>query len=101
MHLTLVTDDDALATRYESLYDWLAGEPDLRPFVALDKRAPAPGEMGSVTDAVMIAVGSGGFLTVLAGALGAWLSQARNRNVRIEIKDKRGGERHIVLEAQG
>lgn len=100
MHLTVIADDGSRSTQYESLYDWLVTEPDLRSRVTLDKRPPAPGELGLGADALTIAVGSGGALSVLAGALGAWLFQVRDRGVRIEIHEKRNGDRSIVLDTR-
>jgi hypothetical protein len=85
---------------YESLYDWLTTEPDLRPVVGLEKRPPRIGELGSVIDALTIAVDSGGTLTILAGALRAWLGRERNRGARLEITDRPKGGRKIVLDAR-
>ncbi|GIM89918.1 hypothetical protein Ato02nite_017110 [Paractinoplanes toevensis] len=44
---------------------------------------PKPGEMGSLTDALVVAAGSGGAITALAGALISWL---RHRTTDLTIK---------------
>lgn len=100
MYLTLTVEDGSLPAQYEELFDWLTSEPDLRSRVALEKRPPAPGELGSVIDALTIAAGSGGALTVLAGALGAWLSRVRNRGVRIEVRERSNGDRSVIFDAR-
>ncbi|MEV6694962.1 hypothetical protein AB0M35_26145 [Micromonospora sp. NPDC051196] len=104
MYLTLSADENThesgVEPLYEDLCDWLVTEPDLRPLVSLHKRTPRQGELGGLVEALTIAVGSGGAITVLAGALGVWLSRARNRAVRIEIRQQRGGGRTIVLDAR-
>jgi hypothetical protein len=100
MYLTLAVDDDSVPAQYEGLFDWLATEPDLRPLVRLEKRPPASGELGGVIDALSIAVESGGALTVLAGALGAWLSRVRNRSMRVEVRERANGDRSVVFDTR-
>ncbi|MFG2040900.1 hypothetical protein [Dactylosporangium sp. NPDC048998] len=92
--------DAPSSARYEDLQDWLAGEPDLRPLVKRETLPPRQGELGGVVGALTVAVGSGGALTVLAGALGAWLAQERNRRARIKIELRRGRLRSIELDAE-
>ncbi|MET7375936.1 effector-associated constant component EACC1 [Micromonospora arida] len=91
---------DRIESQYESLHDWLATEPTLRPMVALKKRSPQHGELGGLTEALSIAVTPGGAITVLAGALGVWLARATNRGVRIEIRQQRNGTRTVLLNAR-
>ncbi len=74
----------------ESLTDWLRGEPGLTR-VTLTGRAPAPGEMGSVLDAVTVALGAGGALSVLASSLRVWFAQPRRSDVRLKIRRADGG----------
>lgn len=96
MYLTLATDQGSLLTRYEDLLDWLTSEPDLRPGVKPVRAAPAPGELGGLIEALEIAVGSGGAVTVLAGGLRMWLS--RNRDVHISVRD---GDRSMEIDGPG
>jgi len=51
--------------------------------VDLQQADPKPGEMGSLTDAVVVAAGSGGAITAIAGALVSWL---RHRTTDLTIK---------------
>ena len=44
------------------------------------------GELGALGDALVVAVGAGGVLPVLATSLYAWLSQPRRSDVRIRIQ---------------
>ncbi|MFJ4095421.1 hypothetical protein ACIPYS_27860 [Kitasatospora sp. NPDC089913] len=78
------------AAEAESLTDWLRGEPGLTR-VTLTGRAPAPGEMGSVLDAVTVALGAGGALSVLASSLRVWFAQPRRSDVRLKIRRTDGG----------
>ena len=100
MQLTVTVDGGSGSALYEALFDWLAGEPELRPVVALEKRAPAAGDLGGMIDAITVVAASGGTLPVLAGSLRAWLSQPRNQGVRVEISEKSDGSRKVVLDAR-
>lgn len=74
----------------ESLDDWLRGERELAGRVKLTGPPPRKGELGALTEALIVAVGSGGAITVvgaaLAGALKAWLSQPRRSDVTLKIR---------------
>lgn len=74
----------------ESLDDWLRGERELAGRVKLAGPAPRAGELGALTETLVVAVGSGGAITVvgaaLAGALKAWLSQPRRSDVTLKIR---------------
>jgi hypothetical protein len=74
----------------ESLQDWLALEPELRPHVRAVGRAPIEGHLGSVTDLLTVAVGAGGALSVLASSLRVWLNQPRRSDVHIIIHGSDG-----------
>jgi hypothetical protein len=73
----------------ESLDEWLGGERGLAGRVKLARSAPRDGEMGAVSESLVVAVGSGGAITVagaaLAGALKAWLGQGRRSDVRVKV----------------
>ncbi|GIF23567.1 hypothetical protein Ate02nite_62970 [Paractinoplanes tereljensis] len=55
----------------------LSGPVDLR------EADPQPGEMGSLSDALVVAAGSGGAITALAGAVVSWL---RHRTTDLTLK---------------
>jgi len=74
----------------ESLDRWLQAEPALSGKVKLTKPVPQEGELGSLTDALVVSVGSGGALSVLAASLHAWLSQPRRSDVRIRLRGDNG-----------
>jgi hypothetical protein len=74
----------------ESLNDWLRGERELVGRVSVAGAKPREGELGALADALVVAVGSGGTLSVLATALKAWLSQPRRSGIRIRVQDGQG-----------
>ncbi|MGI8335855.1 effector-associated constant component EACC1 [Actinomadura scrupuli] len=74
----------------ESLGDWLRGEPELAGRVRGEGAAPRPGELGAALDVLVVAVGSGGALTVLGKSLSTWLTQPRRSQVRIRVKGEAG-----------
>jgi len=80
-----VSIDESSPAGLESLYDWLRGEAALAGKVRVTGHSPQEGELGALPEALVIAVGSGGTLSVLAGALKAWISLPRRTNVRIQV----------------
>jgi hypothetical protein len=93
MDIVVSVNDPALQ---ESLLDWLRGDPELRPAVKKRYAAPEPGELGTIADAIMISVGSGGALTVLASALKAWVHRPRGKHVALRISR---GEETMEIDA--
>ena len=81
------------AATLESLSDWLREEQELAGRVSLCAPTPSEGELGALPDALVVAVGSGGMLSVLATSLKAWLAQPRRSHVRIRI---RSGDGRVV-----
>jgi Effector Associated Constant Component 1 len=79
-----------------SLRLWMLDVCGLRGPIDLRPAAARPGEMGSVTDALVVAAGSGGALTSLAGALVSWLRH-RTSDVTIKVVRPDGS----VLEFEG
>lgn len=69
----------------ESLHSWLCREHDLAGRVKFTGGTPREGELGALAEALVVAVGSGGALSVLAGSLKAWLSLPRRSDVRIRV----------------
>ena len=90
VRISLISGDDA---DLESLDDWLRGERELTGRVAHATAPPQQGEMGVPPEALIVAVGSGGTLSVLAAALKAWVSLPRRSDVRIKIQ---GVDGHVV-----
>jgi len=74
----------------ESLQDWLRADRELAGRVMPAVRRPREGEMGVPADALVVAVSSGGVLSVLAAALKAWVSLPRRSDVRIKIQGADG-----------
>jgi Effector Associated Constant Component 1 len=64
--------------------------------VDLRRADPKPGEMGSLSDALVVAAGSGGAITALAGALVSWLHH-RTTDVTVKITRPDG----TALEVEG
>ena len=78
------------AEALESLDDWLKDEPRLAGRVRMSGNVPGEGELGALGEALVVAVGSGGTLSVLATSLHAWLSQPRRSDVRIRVQGDNG-----------
>jgi hypothetical protein len=98
MEITLSVPADERVDTLESLRSWLAYEPELAGAVTPVPAATRPGALSWKTDALLVALGSGGTLSVLAGSLKAWFNQPRNADVRIEIHD--GADRYVIIDAQ-
>jgi hypothetical protein len=81
----------------ESLDGWLRVEPELAGRVSVAGPEPGAGELGVLGDALVVAVGSGGTLSVLAMSLKAWLSQPRRSAVRIRVQC--GGGKAVEIDA--
>jgi hypothetical protein len=47
---------------------------------------PGDGELGALADVLVVAVGSGGTLSVLATSLKAWLARPHGQHVRIRVR---------------
>jgi Effector Associated Constant Component 1 len=74
----------------ESLDDWLQAEPALSGKATPSRPVPQEGELGSLADALVVSVGSGGALSILAASLHAWLSQPRRSDVRLRLRGDNG-----------
>jgi hypothetical protein len=74
----------------ESLDTWLRQEPGLSGRVRLSRPRPEPGQLGALSEALIVAVGAGGTVSVLASSLGAWLSRPRGGQVRIKVRGAGG-----------
>jgi hypothetical protein len=73
-----------------SLEDWLLREPRLADCpVNLPPAVPAQGQMGAISEVLVVALGSGGTGAVLAGALTMWL-RTRVNDLTIRIHTPNG-----------
>jgi Effector Associated Constant Component 1 len=81
----------------ESLDEWLHQEPVLAGRITALVSEPRAGELGALSQALVVAVGSGGVLSVLAASLRAWLSLPRRSDIRVEVHGPDG--RSVVLDA--
>lgn len=68
-----VVGRDAAGVELRSLFAWLAGEEEFRGRVRLVEAAPEPGTLGGWPEAVVVALGQGGAVTVLAGVVISWI----------------------------
>lgn len=75
-----------------SLHEWLREEPELRGRVKPEQRPPRPGEMGSVTDVLLVTVSGGGAATALFTSLRTWFAQPRRSDVEIKVVNEDGSE---------
>ncbi len=86
METRLVVEGADSAAALVSLNEWLRRTDGLRSRVRLTQKAFAPGEMGGVFDALVVAAGAGGALTVLANSLSVWLRQPRRSTVTVSVE---------------
>ncbi|MER7674101.1 hypothetical protein ABTY61_37360 [Kitasatospora sp. NPDC096128] len=76
MDVQLTLEGSPVVGELDSLRSWLAGVPELRGRTSPVERQVA-GTMGSVMEALAVALGPGGLATGLATALFAWIRQQR------------------------
>ncbi|UGT44537.1 hypothetical protein LTV02_14585 [Nocardia yamanashiensis] len=80
-----------------SLRHWLAAEDEFRGHVEFEETDIDVGEMGSFAEALIVAVGSGGALTVLSNSIQTWLQQQRSA-VAIKMSNSNGDCVEITAE---
>jgi hypothetical protein len=78
------------------LAEWLADENELRGRVRAGRPRISGTELGSVTDLLTVALGTGGAGTVLASSIVTWL-QTRRTSAKITVKSPRGS---VTLDIQ-
>jgi hypothetical protein len=81
--------------KLSALREWLVEEDDLRGRVCWAPAVVGPGQMRTVGDVRLVAVGSGGVLTVLASSLPTWLTR-RGSDIEITPKKNPDGRRTEV-----
>lgn len=98
MKVQLSVQGDKPVEGLEELSDWLRLESELRGLISSGAAVPGPGELGALSDILMVAVGSGGALSVLAASLKTFLAQPRRSDVRIVVTSPSG--RRVELDAK-
>ncbi|WP_280432624.1 effector-associated constant component EACC1 [Nocardia brasiliensis] len=99
MHVRVeIVGNDASYSDLVSLRQWLAGEDEFRGRVRIADAPSSPGGMGGIGDALIVGLGSGGAIAVLAGSLNVWL---QNQRSAITIKILSAAEREIEITAEG
>jgi hypothetical protein len=93
--VSLQVDGDDSGEGLAELHEWLRQEPELRGHVTPVAAEPKPGELGTITDLLSVAVGGGGALTVLTASLKSFFAQPRRSDVRITIRTADGRSMEI------
>jgi Effector Associated Constant Component 1 len=103
MDVEVMTGGVASGDELLSLRTWLLDEPEFRGRVSLRETPPQPGKMGPITDALVLALASGGgvvlaraALRTLGSVLVAWL---RSRTGQVEVTARRADGAEVTLSA--
>ncbi len=91
----VIAGPDVSADDLRSLRSWMIDMGELRGPFELRRPDPRPGEMGSLTDALIVAVGSGGAVTALAGVLVSWLRH-RTSDLTLKVTRPDGSTLEVV-----
>ena len=90
----------AIATGgFEAAYelkDWLDDVAELRGRSAVEVGATPVGQQGAVSDVLVVALGSGGVVTVLAGVLTRWIAARKPSRMTVVVRD---GKKEVRVEA--
>ncbi|WP_431972541.1 effector-associated constant component EACC1 [Nocardia sp. bgisy134] len=93
--LTIRTDGGA--DELFRLYEWFNDDDELRGRVSLPSNQIRPGQMGELTEALVVAVGAGGIATALARSLTTWFTVRRSE---VTITLKRDNNTEITIDAK-
>jgi hypothetical protein len=91
-------EPEAALAELSELSGWLGQESALRGLISPAPAVPAPGELGALADALVVAVGGGGAISVLAASLKAFLARPRRSDVRIVVSTPDG--RRVEVDAK-
>lgn len=83
--VTISTEGSNKVEDLEALAAWLDQEPELRRLVKPTAAVPDPGQLGVLADGLVVAVGAGGAVSVLAASLKVFFSQPRGAKVRLTV----------------
>jgi Effector Associated Constant Component 1 len=90
MELAISIDDPDQRGELTSLEDWLLRDAGLRDCaISRPPAIPRPGEMGAISEVLVVALGSGGSGVALATALSVWL-RTRVHDVTIRLQGPAG-----------
>ncbi|AHH16645.1 hypothetical protein NONO_c18450 [Nocardia nova SH22a] len=78
------------------LVDWFDDDDELRGRVRRLSTPIRPGEMGGVTDVLVVALGTGGIASVLAQSLTAWFTHRRS-DITLTLS---AGETQVTVDAK-
>jgi len=92
-----IAEGDDVGGELRSLTHWLEREDELRGTFEVESRPVGADEMGVLSDTLVVAVGGGGAVTVLANSLSVWLRQRRS-DVRIEVTSASGTKVSVTAE---
>ncbi|MGW4243007.1 effector-associated constant component EACC1 [Nocardia sp. NPDC004722] len=76
------------------LVAWLSREDDFRGRVSLERPPVQPGDMGAVTDVLVVAFGAQGLGAALAASLTVWI---KHRRPSADIEVTRGAHRNVKI----
>lgn len=79
------------------LLEWLNEHDELRGRVELPKQQIRPGDMGGLSEVLMVTLGAGGAATALVSSLTSWFTVRRSE---IAVTLKGGAEPEITLDAK-
>lgn len=100
MAVALRIDGGDDPTDIRSLDAWLSGRNELRGQVSRRTSAPEPGEMGSVTDVLEVALGPSGVAAALASVLISWIRRQKS-TLSLRITCRCGREFALDADAVG
>jgi hypothetical protein len=94
--VSVVGRDAVAVEELRFLFTWLGEEEEFRGRVRLVEAAPEPGALGGWPEAVTVALGEGGAVTVLASAVISWI---RHRTSDVTCTMTRRDGTSVKLEA--
>jgi Effector Associated Constant Component 1 len=96
--ISIVIPNETIGLR--ELGEWFRADDTFRGKVNYKERPIEPGQMGGMTEAIVIAVGSGGAATTLIRQLFIWLGRRGERyTAHLTLKDGKG--REVSLDING
>lgn len=95
--IAIAADGSRQVEDLEALTAWFDEEPELRGLIKPAAGMPDAGELGTLPDALLAAVGGGGAVSVLAASLKAFFSQPRGPKVHLTVT--RGDGTRLELDA--
>jgi hypothetical protein len=97
MDLTITFEDDLHGDELRQLRAWLVDVAELRGRVHLVQSSPEPDALGADVSALLVALGPGGAMTALAGAVIAWV---RHQSSDVTLKVTRSGKHQVSVSVE-